>query len=97
MGKLLRNLLVLGAMISVAPVAAHQRPLAAQHEAAASQGHDPSTCPFARAKAEAAARAKAEMAARHRVVAFAIMHSKAPAPAEGSFLEVRSEAPGLLP
>ena len=95
MGKLVPNLIVLGAMISVAPVAAHQRPLAAQHEAALSQSHDPSTCPFARARAEA--RAKAEAAAHRKVVAFAILHSKAPKPAEGSFLEVRSEAPGLLP
>ena len=86
MRKLLKNLLVLGAMVSVAPVAAHQRPAAVEPQAALAHRHDGSSCPYARAKAEA-----------DRKKAVAIMRLKSTAPAEGSFLEFRSEAPGLVP
>ena len=89
MAKLLKNLLVLGAMVSVAPVAAHQRPATSDHQAAMAHRHDGASCPYARAKAAEAARKKA--------VAIAIMRSNASGPAEGSFLEFRSEAPGLVP
>jgi hypothetical protein len=83
MPRLSRNLLILAAVFWVAPVSAEQRVGAAQ-----APGHQPSGCPYAQAKAAAAAeRANASTASS--------IGSSDSVPADGSFF--RRQAQDFLP